>query len=193
MKKNDEGLIKNSDERIIGELQTILTITYILTIGIGMLFSFQKYRHFGINIFDYADVFDFLITPFSDFKILMFSVGSIFAGLSIVRIDMYIKRTKPKYYSRVNFGMDKKKWFEPVRYTMYIFVVLFYLYLTSEAYGNLTKSVIEKQNTIDVKFNDGEITTGILIGKTSEILFLKKNGKVTAIPIKSMVKEIGIK
>lgn len=193
MKKNDEGLIKNSYERIIGEIQTLLTITYIITVGIGMLFSFQKYRHFGINIFDYADVFDFLITPFSDFKVLMFSVISAVFCLSIIRIDIYMKNNKPKYYSRVNFGMDKKKWFEHFRYSFYTFTVLFYLYGSSYIYGSLTKNIIEKQNTIDVKFNDGEITSGILIGKTSEILFLKKNEKIIAIPIKSMIKEIGIK
>ncbi len=38
-----------------------------------------------------------------------------------------------------------------------------------------------------------EIKKGVLIGKTSEYLFLKTQEKITAIPVKSMVKEIGIK
>ena len=35
-------------------------------IAIGMLFTFQRYDEFGINIFEYTDVLDFLIAPFGD-------------------------------------------------------------------------------------------------------------------------------
>lgn len=38
-----------------------------------MLFSYQEYKHISINIFDYADMFDFLIAPFADSKIILFS------------------------------------------------------------------------------------------------------------------------
>ncbi|WP_199269632.1 hypothetical protein [Formosa sp. L2A11] len=193
MKKTDEGLIKNSYENIIGELQTIITIAYILTVGIGMLFSFQKYRPFGINIFEYSDIFDFLITPFSDFKVLGFSIISLILSLIIIKIDVYIKRNKPKFYSKVNMGLDKKKWFEPVMFIFYTSLTLGYLYTASIFYGNTVKNEIEKQPEIQVKFIDGEVKTGTLIGKTSEILFLKKKDKITAIPIKSMLKEIEIK
>ena len=65
--------------------------------------------------------------------------------------------------------------------------------MSSGFYGNLAKKGIDKQNEIEVKFIDGETKSGILIGKTSEILFLKKNEKISAIPIKSMLKEIEIK
>lgn len=64
MNKMKEGLIKDTYKTVITEIQTILTISYIFAVGIGMLFTFQKYSEFGINIFDYADVFDFLIAPF---------------------------------------------------------------------------------------------------------------------------------
>ncbi len=71
MKEKNEGLIKNSYELIIGELQTIISISYIVAIAIGMVFLFEKYSQFGINIFDYADVFDFIIAPFADLKVLL--------------------------------------------------------------------------------------------------------------------------
>ncbi|WP_179950040.1 hypothetical protein [Lutibacter citreus] len=193
MKKTEEGLIKNSYESIIGELQTIISIGYITTVAIGMLFAYQKYHHFGINIFNYADVFDFLITPFSDFKVLTFSVVSIFICLSIIRLDIYWKKKKPESYSRLNLGWDKKDWFETYRFISYSFLLLGYLYLSSDLYGKIAKKQIEKQNLIEVKFIDGEITKGIMIGKTSEILFLKIDEKITAIPIKSVVKKIEIK
>ncbi|MFC5046100.1 hypothetical protein ACFSTE_04965 [Aquimarina hainanensis] len=194
MKQTDEGLIKNSYEVIIGELQTLMSISYIITVGIGMLFSFQKYHQFGINIFEYADIFDFLIAPFSDIKVLLFSFGSIFFGFSLIRFDVYWKKKNPESYSKINMGMDKKKWFNPVRYTVYSIILLSYLYIASDGYGNSIKKQIETEGkTIGVKFNDGDIRKGILIGKTSEYLFLKTKEKITAIPVKSMVKEIDIK
>jgi len=66
MEKNSK---KTTYEIIIKELQTVITISYLFTVGIGMLFKYHKYDEFGINIFEYADVFDFLIAPFSDFFI----------------------------------------------------------------------------------------------------------------------------
>ncbi|MBT2163146.1 hypothetical protein [Zobellia barbeyronii] len=194
MKQTDEGIIKNFYEVRIEELQTLITISYIISVAIGMLFSFQKYNRFGINIFDYADVFDFLITPFSDFKVLLFSFGSILMGLLIIKFDIYWLKKHPESYSKINMGMYKKEWFNPVRYTFYTVMLLSYLFVASNGYGNSAKKQIETNSEmIGVKFNDGDTKRGILIGKTSEYLFLKTEGEITAIPIRSMVKEIEIK
>jgi hypothetical protein len=91
-------------------------------------------------------------------------------------------------------GMDTKKWFNPVRYTVYSTVLLSYLYMASDIYGDSAKKQIENErNMIGVKFNDGEVKNGVFIGKTTEYIFLKSNERITSIPIKSMVKEIEIK
>lgn len=71
----DEGLIKDRYELIFKELQSVLTIIYLFAVGIGMLFEAEKFSEFGINIFEYADVFDFLTAPFSDAKILLYALG----------------------------------------------------------------------------------------------------------------------
>lgn len=71
-----EGLIKDAYEALIKELQTILTIAYIFSVAIGMLFTYHKYNEFNINIFDYADILDFLIAPFSDFTIFWFIIAT---------------------------------------------------------------------------------------------------------------------
>ena len=95
MKQTTERKIKNSYEIIIGELQTLISVIYISTVGIGMLFAFQKYKHFGINIFEYADVFDFLITPFSDFMVLSFSLVSLLLCSIFIKLDIYWKKNIP--------------------------------------------------------------------------------------------------
>ena len=69
-------------------------------------------------------------------------------------------------------GMDKKKWFGPVRYTVYIIVLLGYLYKASDVYGDSAKKQIENKSImIGVKFNDGEVKNGVFIGKTTEYIF----------------------
>jgi len=187
-----EGLIKDRYEAIIKELQTIITISYILAVGIGMLFNFQKFSEFGINIFDYADVFDFLIAPFSDFKILLFTIISLTLTYFIFRVDILWKRKFPKSYSKYTFGWDKKTWYNSFRYFSFAILFIFYLYLSSDKYGEISKEQILNQSSIKIRFSDNEIKTGKMIGKTKDAIFILSGEKVEAIPTTSLVKEIEI-
>ena len=188
-----EGLIKDTYELVLKEIQTVVTISYILIVGIGMLFTYHKYAEFGINIFEYADVFDFLIAPFSDFKILLFSVISIIVCLLLFKLDVVLRRKYPKTNSKMNFGLDKKSWFSIYRYSMVAFMFIYYLYLSSDFYGRFTKKEIMGNSPISIKYSDNESIKGIVIGKTKDIIFLLQNEKVKAIPINSNVKEFEIK
>ncbi len=189
----DEGLIKDTYELIIKELQTIVTGAYIIAFGIGMLFNYQKYSEFGINIFDYSDVFDFLIAPFSDFYILFFATVSILIFFILVKVDVFCKNKWPKFYSILNFGLNKKSWFKQQRTVLLVVVFFTYLYFSANFYGSFAKDKVVNQNDISVKLADNEIKSGKLIGKTNSIIFLLKDEKVYAIPISSLVKEIRIR
>ncbi len=188
-----EGFIKDTYEVFMKEIQSIITISYFVAVGIGMLFNYQKYSEFGINIFDYADVFDFLIAPFSDFYIFLFSVVSILFSLLIIKIDIFISKKYPRIYSRISLGWDKKSWYDIFRYASFGFIIVLYLYVSADIYGTIVKKQITQQSTTEIKYADNEIIRGIVIGKTKEILFLLKDGKVKAIPITSLVKEFEIK
>lgn len=188
-----EATIRDTYELIRKETQTIITICYFLIVGIGMLFTYQKYSEFGINIFDYADIFDFLIAPFSDFRIMLFSAVTIILVFLLLRFDQFYQKIHPESYSKMNFGLDKKSWFSLYRYSLYIFLFVFYLYISADYYGRFTKDKIGDQSTISLKYSDNQIINGILIGKTDDILFLLQGQKVKAIPINSLVKEFEIK
>lgn len=183
-----EGIIKDTYEAVIKEIQTILTVSYVLAIGIGMLFNYQKFSEFGINIFDYADVFDFLIAPFSDFIILLFIVGSLTITYVLFSLDQFMKRRFPKAYSKQSFGWDKKKWYEAFRYISYLILFIFYLYSAADKYGEVLKEQMTNQSSIQITFFDNEIKEGKMIGKTKDVIFLLSCGKVEAIPITSLVK-----
>jgi hypothetical protein len=188
-----EGLLKDAFESIIKERQTVITIFYLIAVGVGMLFSNEKYSEFGINIFDYADILDFLIEPFSDFRILLFSILSITIVSLLFFLDTFWKIKHAKSYSIFTFGWDRKKWFNSFRYLLLIVGSIIYLHSAADIYGSISKKQINKQPTISLKFSDNEVITGIVIRKTKDIIFLLNNEKVKAIPIGSLVKEFEIK
>ena len=188
-----ESLIKDTYELIIKEIQTVTAASYIIAVGVGMLFNYQKYSEFEINIFNYSDVFDFLIAPFSDFYILLFATVSILIVSILFKLDSLWKNKWPKSHSKANFGLDKKPWYKTYRIVLIIISFALYLYMSADYYGRYTKDKITIQNNISIKLADNEIKTGKLIGKTKDVIFLLKNENVYAIPISSLVKEIKIK
>jgi len=187
-----EGIIKDAYEAIIKEIQAIITISYIAAIGIGMLFNHQKYSEFKINIFDYADVFDYLVAPFSDFRILLFSSISIALVLTIIQLDFSWRKKYPESYSKWNFGLDKKEWYSIFRYTTFVVIFIWYLYLSADIYGRFARQTVKNQQAISIHFADNEVKTGKMIGKTNEVIFLLTDENIKAIPITSLVKEIDI-
>lgn len=191
--KMKEGLIKDTYELIIKEIQSVITASYIVAVGIGMIFNYQKYSEFDINIFDYSDVFDFLIAPFSDFYILLFATAFILIIAIVIKLDILWKRKWPKSYSIANLGSDKKTWFKAYRIIQFIILFFLYLYLSADYYGNYTKDKITKQKDISIKLVDNEIKAGKLIGKTKDVIFLLIDDGVYAIPFSLVVKEIKIK
>lgn len=188
----NEGLIKDAYEAVIKEIQSIITICYILAVAVGMLFNYQKYSKFGINIFDYADVFDFLITPFSDLKILLFVVVSLAIPYIIMKIDIFWRRKAPKTYSMFSFGLDKKSWYNSYRYSSFAILFVFYLYVSASIYASFSKQLTLDQTETTIRFSDNEIQKGKMIGKTNDVVFFLVGKKVKAIPIISLVKEIEI-
>ena len=188
-----EGLIKDTYEVIIKELQGIIAASYVMAVGIGMLFNYQKYSEFDINIFHYADVFDFLIAPFSDFYILFFTTISLLMVALIVALDSLWRKTFPKSYSIANFGRDKKPWFNIYRMILFLMSLLVYLYSAADYYGNGAKERIKSGDDISIILADDQIKSGKLIGKTKDVIFLLNEENVSAFPIDSMVKEIKIR
>ena len=188
-----EGLIKDAYELIIKEIQTAITAVYIFAIGIGMLFNYQKYSEFDINIFAYSDVFDFLIAPFADFYLLFFATASIAFVSLLIKLDDLWKRKRPVSYAKWNFGDDSKSWFKTYRIVAIAITFVLYIYISADYYGKNAKTRVLEQDDISIRMEDNEIRSGKLIGKTKDVIFLLRDENVYAIPINASVKEIRIK
>lgn len=187
MKK--DGLIDDRFELIIKEFQSSISVFYLLLVGIGMLFSYSKYKQFGINIFQYSEVFDFLITPFRDLTVLGVTVFTSFLVLSVYVGDRFIKRKFPKFYSsKLNFGLMKSN---PI--IAIIISMVIYLFIFSETYGKYNKRHFTKNSkTVSIELITGETKSGKLIGKNNGYFFLMVNENVKIIPIGTAVKELTI-
>lgn len=138
-------------ENIFKEIQSIITILYILAVGVGMLFNYHKYSESGINVFDYAGVFEFLVAPFADFQIMLFTAISFLMAYLVYRLDVFWSTKYPTSYDKMSFGW-RKFWKGKLRAGSYILLMMLYLYLAADYYGKLTRTAIIGQPDIELKY-----------------------------------------
>lgn len=175
---------------ILNQIQGIAPLAYATMVAIGMLFEYHRYKIFGINIFQYADIFDFLIAPFKDLSIigaLLIISFSLYLGHSLDKL----MRKWPKLYHIANFGMSKKSWFNNyVRVTFGFLLISLLFYASSNLAKTNYNQVILNNNEVQLLFADDKKIKGSLIGKTKEVVFLFSEEKVTIIPSTSFIKKI---
>ncbi|MDW3648936.1 MAG: hypothetical protein R8P61_17840 [Bacteroidia bacterium] len=187
-----EGLIKNTWELFLKEIQTILSLLYLLMIGIGMIFNYKKYINFGINIFEYADIFHFLIAPFQDIRIIMVSVISLLIPLSVYGLRKAFYSQFPKLGKKLSLGLRDKSWYQKARIIFWGLIIIFFISEAALGYANFIKNNLDFQPSVSITYADNEKIQGQLLGKTKEVLFLHQAGKVKVIMITAAVKEIEI-
>ncbi len=178
------------EKNIVNQIQSIAPLAYTAMVTVGMLFEYHRYKIFGINIFQYADIFDFLIAPFKDFNIigaLLIITFTLYLGHSLDRF----MRKWPKLYHITNFGMSKKSWFNNyvrITFILLLFSLLFYA-SSSLAKDNFNKVKLNNNKT-HLLYADNDKIEGNLIGKTKEVIFLFSKEKVIIIPSTSFIKQI---
>jgi hypothetical protein len=67
-----------------------LTLMYVNLTGIGILYSLIFYRQFGINIFDFAEIGDFLLAAF---KASAVTFSAVLAQVFVVGVSTLILST----------------------------------------------------------------------------------------------------
>ena len=174
------------------DLQGYITLAYLSAVVVGMIFDYQYYIHFGINIFEYSDILDFLLAPVKNLELIFFVLGSFLIVYILFKLDKLWLTRFPKSYRKLNFGITKEK-IEPYRKIAFMFSIIVYLMLAAKLYGNLKFDQHEASPPqITIKFSQSnESIKGDYIGKNTDYIFIKE-GKllIKAIPIQSDVKEI---
>ncbi len=172
-------LVKKEYEKIVSELPRILPVGYLIMVLIGMLFNYFKFDYFGINIFQYASVFDFLISPFEDPHILLFIFGSLLVVVFTLVMDKLWERRFPKSYKRWTLSWMNKGWYKPLSFVLVLIVYIFY---GAYIYGAYTYGSIHRQKDVVVRFQDADTLHGKQIGKVGNTLFLLCENEVKVIP-----------
>ncbi|MBL0937647.1 MAG: hypothetical protein IBJ03_02070 [Gemmatimonadaceae bacterium] len=82
---------------LVDHLGTGLTLSYLALVAIGMFHSVLGYRHFGINILDYAEASDFLLAPFRDPMVMVVTVlPAVLAWAYLRFFERYAMRTRER-------------------------------------------------------------------------------------------------
>jgi hypothetical protein len=177
-------------ESIINQVQGFVPLLYGAMVAIGMLFEYFRYMAFGVNIFQYADIFDFLIAPFKDFTIFIYLIATIFVVYIGYLVDKLMQQW-PKIYAFLNFGLTKKSWFKTYTRLSFITVFGFYLFISSTLLAKINyQNVINQKHKVSILFADDKQIQGNLIGKTKEVIFLHQDEKIMIIPSVSLIKKI---
>ena len=174
-----ERTVKSRYEQVVTELPRILPLCYLVMVCIGMLFNYFKFKHFGINIFQYPTIIWFMI------------LSPIIPIIAFITDRIWIKRF-PVSYKKSSFGMSEKSWYKPVMRITYLALVIIYIFLFSFFYGIYTYRAVKMQDDITVRYNDNEDISGKPIGKVGNTLFLLTGSVVQIIPTDSYVKSITI-
>jgi hypothetical protein len=176
------------------DLQGYITLSYLGAVAVGMMFDYQYYNHFAIDIFEYSDILDFLLTPVRNLEVILFVIGTIIIVWLLFRLDKAWEDKYPDAYRRFNFPGWQKS-LKKYRSAFFFFSLVLYLFIASGFYGDRKFDEFNTEPTpVSLTFESGSKTvTGSLIGKNKDYLFLQTpDSTIKAIPINADVQEIVI-
>lgn len=195
--KENEGLVPNWVEDVLREIQGVLAISYVLLIIIGMINETVYFGMFGINIFEYSQVFDFMIAPFKQVEYLIFLAITFGITLLTYYVDIKVSQAFPKFYNWSSFGMGKEKWYGAFRVISVLFVFFGLLFAYASFIGENKKQAVYEATIFDTEIVLGEterMIQGNKIGANSNYLFLlDEQRQIQVIPIHSTVLQITVK
>jgi uncharacterized membrane protein len=145
----------------------LVSAFYVAASIIGMFYSWAYLRHFGINVFNYSQISDFLLVSLKE----PFTWGLVILAVILVLIDnassrRIERRTPAKWLAW--YGSPKYRFMNNF---VAILVVLLFLYSYAFAQARDTRDGDGKY--VDVMFADsGAATTALLLGTTGQFVFL---------------------
>lgn len=185
----------SDNKKPILDSQAYITLGYLTVVIVGMMFDFNYYNRFSINIFEYADVLDFLLAPVKNIQLMLFAFATLTVVLLFFQFDKYWQKKRPVSYKKFNLGMTPE-FSQKYRPFMFTFTLICYFYLASGYYGERMYDIFQKEaDRIEVVFeSDQRQIRGKLIGKNTDYIFIEDKAKVIkAIPVSSDVQEIIIR
>ena len=164
-----KSVMKDTFKQLIKDHPALLvSALYVAASIIGMFYSWAFLRHFGINVFNYAQISDFLLVSLKE----PFTWGLVILAVVLVMLD----NASSRRVARKDNCRKWLAWYGSPRYRLVnnfaaIYVVLSFLYIFAMLRAGDTREGDGK--IVDVMFADsGAATTAILLGTTGQFVFL---------------------
>lgn len=145
----------------------LVSALYVASSAIGMFYSWIYLRHFGINVFNYAQLSDFLLASLKE----PLTWGLVVLAVLLVQSDnamsRRVERKGPSRWFR---------WYGSPRYRLVnnlgaTILVLGFIYIFA---SEKARDTLDSEGKIvDVVFaEDGAVTSALLLGTTGQFVFL---------------------
>ena len=145
----------------------LVSTFYVAASTIGMFYSWAYLQHFGINVFNYAQLGDFLLASLKE--------PSTWALVALAATLIYIDNSSSRRVEKKQPG-KWTRWYGSPRYRLVnnfgaILVVLVIIYAYASRQAHETKAGEGK--LVDVAFDEGgAVKTSTLLGTTGQFVFL---------------------
>jgi uncharacterized membrane protein len=176
--------VKRAIKNLLKEHPALLvSAMYVAASVVGMFYAWAYLRHFGINVFNYSQISDFLLASLKEPATWVLVILAII----LVLIDNASSR-------KVASGKPAKwiAWYGSPRYRFInnfvaVFIVFMFIYIFATFQARDTRNGDGK--FVDVMFTDsGAAVSALLLGTTGQFVFLydDRTGRVDIHPIENI-------
>ena len=145
----------------------LVSIVYVAASTIGMVYSWQFLGHFGINVFNYALIGDFLLASLKE----PFTWVLVLLALLLMAFDNALSRRAQRKGTRRWLRWYGSDVYRSLNYLVAIFIILVFLYVYADSRAEEMRA--GEGDIVDVVLADGSAPkTALLLGTTGQFLFL---------------------
>jgi len=175
----------------------VLTEFYLAATAVGMLSSWTFYSHFGINVFQYAQVSDFILVSFRNPLATLAILAAVPVVWLIIKTDDLLDRHLRWY--KYTYGLGKLRALSRTPAARALYMAL-YAYVFSVFYsGHLAAQMKAGEvRAVEAQLQSGQylgqdatqpFRTSVL-GMTTDYLFLYDvgSGAVTIVPVENLAR-----
>ena len=181
----------------------VISLTYLVVSLIGLLFSYSLFSEFGINVFLYAEISDFLLAALREPMTFVAAGAAVLTALLLNGLGSlelrWIRRHPPttrfgKAYSRLSQATYNSPWTQLIVFILYSFLFL-------SLYGEYRSEQIKAGHGEVVQIyiaegtdSDGSVKpagrSGLLLGTTNKFIFFYDpvTGSTDVIPNESIIR-----
>lgn len=161
----------------------VFSIVYVVASSVGMFFSWDYLRHFGINVFNYAQLSDFLLASLKEpmtWVIVALSVFMMFTDNALGR--RWQRKARPRWL----------RWYGTERYrklNLFLLVVIVVYLIDVWVRVKVELTLKGRGEYVEVVMADtGQANSALLLGTTSQFLFLyqPESSRATAHPFEAI-------